>query len=203
MWLYGLLAVLLLVLLWVFMKDYYSAKERFIDDTDLESYSKYDNMSLAWDMDSMKQRTPDSIPKPRPGDPKYNKFDNSDVVAQAVSRGDVIFQPAQGPGVSTTTDADLSPMVLAAPSGLPYMDDYSMYDSPTNGWIDIDQKLAIAQQHRGAINKKAIEGYVRSTRNIFQKYFTEELNTSPSEWWTDDFNGESMETDFGPDIDIF
>jgi len=168
-----------------------------IDSDDL-GYSGYDNISLAGDIDSLQQRTIGL-------DFSNNNtgIDNADLVDQIVSRGDTIFQPAHGIGVSNTTTAGMSSFTLAGPSGLPFFDDMSSYDSPTNGQINIDEKLAIAQQHRGAITKKAIEGYVRSTRNLYQKYFTNELNENSNREWWDDSADENLETDFGPDVDPF
>lgn len=168
------------------------------DDYDL---SEYDNISLTEDVDSLLQR-----------DTGFNGFgtpdgnvdiDNSDLVDQIVSGGDTVFQPAHGRGVSATSNSSMNPMSLGAATGLPYFDDLSVYDSPTNGQISIDQKLAISQQHRGAIAKKAMDGYVRSTRNLYEKYFSAELDQNSNREWWDDSGDDNLETDFGQDIGMF
>jgi hypothetical protein len=168
-----------------------------IDSDDL-GLSDYGNISLSGDIDSMQQRV---IGLDFPPD-LSEKIDNSDVIAQIVNRGDTVFQPSHAYGVSTTTNASLTPMVIASRSNLPYLDDESSYDSPT-GALTIDEKLAISQQHRGAQSKRAIDGYVRSTRNLYEKYFTNELDESArvKEGWWGQSSDDTLETDFGPDID--
>ncbi|MFA6089920.1 MAG: hypothetical protein WC755_08740 [Candidatus Woesearchaeota archaeon] len=168
-----------------------------IDSDDLE-YSDFDNISLAEDIDSLQQRNIGlDFPDNNTG------IDNSDLVDQIVSHGDTVFQPAHGIGVSDTTNASMNSFTLGSPSNLPFFDDMSVYDSPTNGQLNIDEKLAISQQHRGSIARKAVEGYVRSTRNLFQKYFTDELNENSNRIWWDDSADENLENDFGPDISPF
>jgi hypothetical protein len=194
------LIIVLIVIIFVSMPMFHkyiygeTGKESFLD-TDDTDYSDYGNISASWDMDSLLQRTP-RIPFNN-----SDEIDNSDIVDQVISGGDTVFQPAHGVGVSATTNASMNSFTLAGPSGLPYFDDISIYDSPTNGQINIDEKLAISQQHRGSIARKAVEGHVRSTRNLYQKYFTNELNENSNRIWWDDSSEENMETDFGTDID--
>jgi len=50
--------------------------------------------------------------------------------------------------------------------------------------LDIDDGLSRRQQYRSLINKKAIDGRVRSTRAIYDKYFAAEFDEAPRhEWW--------------------
>jgi hypothetical protein len=197
-----LIAGVLILLMIMAAYNYYP--EHFqvpYDDYDL---SEHDNISLTEDVDSLLQ-IPDTKfteLESSDSDSQSLNFDNSDLVDQIVSGGDTVFHPAHGRGVSTTSNASMNPLSLGAATGLPYFDDLSMFDSPTNGQINIDEKLAISQQHRGSIAKKAMDGYVRSTRNLYEKYFSEELDqNSNREWWDD--SGNSLETDFGQDISMF
>jgi hypothetical protein len=184
----AVIIIIIIICFYIFVKR----KEYFSIDVDDLGYSNFDNISLANDIDTLQQRTP-NIQFPR------DELDNSDVIAQMY--GDTVFQPAHSIGVSTTTNASMSAFNLAGPSGLTEMDSISPYDSPTNGQINIDEKLAINQQHRGSIAKKAIEGYVRSTKNVYQKYFTNELRENAAREWWDNSSEEGLETDFGFDID--
>lgn len=197
----------IIVIILIFLAFLGTRVEKFIDlttdpiinnsnniDSDDLGFSEYDNISLTRDIDSLQQRVPII------NFPGNSEIDNSDLITQIVNHGDTVFQPAHGFGVSTTSNASMNSFTLGGPSGLPFLDDESVYDSPTNGQINIDEKLAINQQHRGSIAKKAIEGFVRNTRNVYQKYFTDELNENSNRIWWDNSSDEGLETDFGPDI---
>lgn len=60
-----------------------------------------------------------------------------------------------------------------------------LYDyDPNYEAIDSDDLLAKKQEHRAQINKKAIDGRVKSTREIYDKYFAAEFDEEEShEWW--------------------
>lgn len=165
-----------------------------INIDDLEQ-SDYSNISTHDDIDSMRQRILNPIP------PALGEIDNSDVVAQVVQRGNTVFQP-NGVGVTPTISAEMSKFSLGGPSGIPYLDDDTPYDIPQVNVNSLDETIARKQAHTALNNKKAIDGHVRSTRNIYQKYFTDELNeNSDREWWGN--NGTSLETDFSTyDINI-
>lgn len=179
----------IVILIIIFYILYKRKKEYFNIDPDDMGYSNFNNISLSNDIDSLTQRTP-NIAFPR------NEIDNSDVIDQMY--GDTVFQPAHSIGVSATTNASMTAFNLGGPGGL--MDEESPYDSPTNGQINIDEKLAISQQHRGSIARKAIEGYVRNTKNVYQKYFTNELSENAAREWWDNSSEEGLETDFGFDV---
>jgi hypothetical protein len=180
---------------------YYSnLKERFYtgndwDDLDL---SPEGNISESGDIDTLSQRQLlpandagiDSLGISDPTD----EFDNADIVAEVVGRGNTVFQPI-GLGVSDTTSAQMSPFVLGAPSGVGVLDDNTQFNNPQNNKNSIDELLGRAQQHRGAINKKAIDGHVRSTRHLYQKYFTAELDENSNRDWYGN-SGTELETDF-------
>jgi len=74
---------------------------------------------------------------------------------------------------------------------------YSGYSIQINDRaVNADDALARKQLHRGDINKKAIDGRVRATRDLYQKYFTDELiENEEREWWD---GTEGMETDWRP-----
>ena len=152
-----------------------------MDDLDLNEYG---NISLSGDIDTTRQRVfyhgnNDS------------EFENSDLIEQSVLGGSDIFQPASGfQGVSAASHAGLNAFTMAGPSGLPYFDDMSMYDTPLSGSYDMDELLARKQQHRGAINQKATEGRVRSTKNLYAKYFQNELDENSNRIWWDDSGSE-------------
>jgi hypothetical protein len=161
--------------------------ERFIDEDDLE-FSKYGNISLRNDIDTMKQQKLDMNITPS------NDIDNSDVVASVVGRGNTVFQPA-GTGSTTSNAGQMSKFSLAGPSGLPYLDESPAYDIAQVDKNSLDELLTRAAVHRGSLAKRSLDGYVRSTRNIYQKYFADELNeNSNREWWGN--TGDKLETDF-------
>jgi hypothetical protein len=169
-----------------------------IDVDDVNSQSLYNNVSVSNDIDSMEQR-------PIQLDVGSSKdfIDNSDIVELIVQGGDNTFMPSAGIPVSSTSSAEMSTFTLGAPSGLPYMDDAAGYDIPSSGrGYNLDELLAKKQMHRGAMNKKALTGAVRSTRNIYQKYFQNELSENAGRvWWSnegDNADNGGLETDFTP-----
>lgn len=73
---------------------------------------------------------------------------------------------------------------------------YSEYQVPlSDRAINIDDKMARKQHHRADMNKKAIDGAVRSTRDKFERFFANELPENEArDWW----GGDAMdkESDF-------
>lgn len=58
--------------------------------------------------------------------------------------------------------------------------------------LDNDDGLARRQEFRGSLNKRAVEGMSRNTRNIFDKSFTAELAEEQSHpWWGGERIGEN------------
>lgn len=194
------LSIIFVCALWMYLphaEEFVSTRGANINIDDLEQ-SDYNNISTHDDIDSMRQRILNPI---SPGTPISGEIDNSDVVAQVVQRGNTVFQP-NGIGVTPTISAEMSKFSLGGPSGIPYLDDDTPYDIPQVNVNSLDETIARKQAHTALNNKKAIDGHVRSTRNIYQKYFTNELNeNSDREWWGN--NGTSLETDFSTyDINI-
>jgi hypothetical protein len=166
-----------------------------IDVDDVE-FSGYGNISLAGDIDSMQQRIIGlDIPETRDAQGKI-EIDNSDVVAQVIQRGNTVFQP-NGVGVTPTQNAEMSKFSLAGPSGIPYFDDDTSYDIPQANKNSLDELLARAAQHRGSLAKRSLDGHVRATKNLFKKYFTNELDENERRTWYS-AEAHNFETDFNP-----
>lgn len=119
-------------------------------------------------------------------------FDNSDLIQEYIQKGNTIFQPGTAQGVTTTSSAYHSNFTLAQP-GM-----YMEYSVPLNGRAyNADEALARKQQHRSSMNKRAIDGAVRSTKNIYKKFFTDELKENENrEWWSAE--AQEFETDYRP-----
>lgn len=132
-------------------------------------------------------------------DAKSKMFDNSDVV-ETVIRGSSEYEPRESESTNFYRLEDLvyKPKInMAAKSFLgPEGPVYAEYHQPINGRaISADDKLTRRQQHISLMNKRAIDGAVRATKNQFSKYFQNELNeASAREWWDDE--EEDAELDF-------
>lgn len=148
-------------------------------------HSKYGNIAESRDLDSMDQRIYDQ----KFGNENDN-IDNADIVEEALARGNAVFQPNRV-GVSTTNNAQLSNFNLGEPGIM------SEYNIPQTNTITADEMLARKQQHRASINKKAIDGKIRSTKNIYKKYFENELEENERRvWWSAE--AAEFSTDFDP-----
>lgn len=91
-------------------------------------------------------------------------------------------------GNSRAGTYDLDPTIYAGP--------YHQYTGTNDEAYDADDGLASRQSYLGYADKRAKDGANRTTRNIFNKFFAEELNAESSkEWWG---NSETMSTDFLP-----
>lgn len=152
-----------------------------------ESYNPYGNINTT-EIDTTTQATY-HLP--------FEGNNNNDVIDSLVNPP-TIFQPING-GVSPTTNASMSNFTLAGPSGLPYFDDPTDYDIPQQ-YYSLDENMARKQQHISSVNKKALEGSVRNTRNVFEKYFLPELTENANREWWDDSSEANLETDFSQDI---
>ena len=168
--------------------DVATADGQMLIDTADGDLSPYGNITVSGDVDTLFQRktTLDMT------DVKPDDLDNSDMVQIAMQRGSSIFQPNTAQGTTASQAGYHSNFKLAQP-GM-----YMEYSVPINprGYT-ADEALARLQQHRSEINKKAIDGAVRSTRNVFEKYFVNELKENEDrEWWSAE--AQPMETDFRP-----
>lgn len=157
-------------------------------DTDENALSQYGNIGTSNNVDTLYQRHTDlDMTNVAPDD-----LDNSDFVQDAMQKGSSIFQPNTAQGVTASRAAYHSNFTLAQP-GM-YME-YSVPINPRG--YNADEALARKQQHRADINKKAIDGAVRSTRNIFNRFFQNELQENENnDWWSAE--AAEFETDFRP-----
>ena len=157
---------------------------------DDDSFSEYKNISLSRDIDTMEQRRID-LDLTNPNQP----IDNSDIVESASFKFSSNFQPNNSQGITSTSSAYHSGLTLGErePNAASLK-----YTVPLNdAAYDLDESLARGQQHRSSINKRAIDGAVRSTKNVFQKVFTNELNENAErEWWSSEST--DFETDYHP-----
>lgn len=165
-----------------------TADGQMLIDTADDDLSPYGNITLSGDVDTLFQRkTTLDMTNVKPDD-----LDNSDMVQIAMQRGSSIFQPNTAQGTTASQAGYHSNFKLGQP-GM-----YMEYSVPINprGYT-ADEALARLQQHRSEINKKAIDGAVRNTRNVFEKYFVNELKENEDrEWWSAE--AQPMETDFRP-----
>lgn len=160
-------------------------------------YGKYQNVDMT-DMDSMLQR-PYNVNFGKDAGPSdgtgmgagSNVIDNSAAVEEAISRGNTVFQPSMQ-GVSVTSSAMLSNFNMAEPGPIP---DYAI--PLNNRATSVDESLARKMQHRGAMNKKAIDGAVRTTKNKFAQLFRNELDENEGRYWWS-AQAVDIETDFLP-----
>lgn len=156
---------------------------------DNNRYSEYGNISMARDIDSLAQR-PIDLDLPQDG-----PIDNSDTVEDAIEKHSSNFQPDRAHGFSSTNSAYLSNMTLGEPN--PTTASLS-YRVPLNdAAYDLDESLSRGQQYRASINKRAIDGAVRHTRNSFKRVFSNELNENEKRVWYS-AEAEDLETDFRP-----
>lgn len=153
---------------------------------------KYQNVRTG-DLDNMLQRNY-SMDFGKRADGSYqasDEIDNSDAVEEAISRGNSVFQPSMQ-GVSATSSAMLSSFNMAEPGPMPE------YKIPLNNRATtVDESISRKQQHRGGMNKKAIDGVVRNTKNAYKRCFLNELDENEHKvWWSAESN--DVETDFLP-----
>ena len=155
-----------------------------IDDN---RFSEYGNISQMNDLNPLDQRSPDFEFD------QSDDIDNSDIVEDSLRRSSSTFQPNNTGGVTPITSAEKSHFRMAHPptSSIAGLD----YSVPLGeAGLNADANLARKQHHRASINKRAIDGAVRSTRNKFAKYFQNELDENESRiWWETDQN---LETDW-------
>src|SRR6185437_13424313 len=124
-------------------------------NTNDSEISKYGNIYTSEDIDMTRQE----IPKGEYGlIGRNNQIDNADVVEEAITRGVSLFHP-DGSGFSP----------LKGIANIPHH--FDKYDIPLSGQQDIDEMLSRKQQQRASTNKRALDGSVRATRELYNKYF--------------------------------
>jgi hypothetical protein len=163
----------------------------FAFDTDDSEFSAYGNIRTSNDIDSMTQRQT-ALDWAQASGVADNELDNSDLVEDFMNKGSSIFQPNTAQGVTSTKSAYHSNFTLHEP-GLAMQ-----YSTPVNSrGYTADEGLSRLQQHRSSVNKRAIDGAVRTTRNRFAKFFRNELDETEKRVW---YSAEAsdIETDFRP-----
>lgn len=173
------LAIFIILLLIVF----YNKKENLITNIDTSygiEHSKYNNITE--DDINLASQEPQNYGTPII---EHNEnIDNSDNIETAITRGTSLFFPNS---IGFTPTAIMPDM----PSH------WKDYNIPLSGQQDLDERLATKQQQRSNLNKIAIDGSVRSTKNIYEKYFNEELQENEDRvWWSSE--SQPIETDWTP-----
>jgi hypothetical protein len=149
------------------------------------AFSPYGNISLA-DVDSLAAQR---VFMSADASGTDGIIDNSDAVAAALGYA-TTFQPNQL-GVTPTTSGALGSFQMGEPGRT------VPFQIPLSGTLDADELLARKQQHNGGRNKRAIDGAVRSTADLYRKYFQNELaEAEGNDWWSAE--AAPIETDFDP-----
>lgn len=161
-------------------------------DTDDTRWSEYGNISTVGDIDSTLQRRVDLM---IPSTDSNNDIDNSDIVGSSLLKHSSLFLPAHAQGVTTTSSAYMSNFTLGEPDPATASIQYTV--PLDDSGFNLDQALTRAQQHRGSLQKRSLDGAVRATKNLYKKYFQNELQlNSEKDWW--EASSTDFETDFRP-----
>jgi len=126
-----------------------------------------------------------------------DELDNADVVNQFITGGANTFNTGEVTSANFYEVHDLAyPKKAGEKIGYAKPDViYGNHLPLNNDAISIDDKLTRGQIHRSEMNKRAIDGQVRATRDKFSKYFANELpEAEASEWWNN--QAEDEETDY-------
>lgn len=116
-----------------------------------------------------------------------NDLDNSDIVSAYTEGGSQTHVPLEG---SSSDFHSVHQLAYPKHPGYETGDGptdlmYSEYQVPlSDRAINMDDKIARKQHHRADINKKAIDGAVRATKDQFERFFSNELAEAEAEpWW--------------------
>ncbi len=127
-----------------------------------------------------------------------NDFDNSDIVSAYTEGASQTHVPLEG---SSSDFHSVHQLAYPKHPGYETGDGptdlmYSEYQVPlSDRAINMDDKIARKQHHRADMNKKAIDGAVRATRDQFKRFFSNELAEADAEpWW--EGGDTDKETDF-------
>lgn len=124
------------------------------------------------------------------------ELDNADVVTRFITGGADTYVPEEASSQSYYKVYDLAypkhpGYEMGAGSDLLYGQSVPLNENGINN----DDKLSRGQMHRSQMNKRAIDGAVRATRNQFEKYFGNELDENEKrEWWS--HQADDVETDY-------
>jgi hypothetical protein len=125
-----------------------------------------------------------------------DEMDNADVVTRFITGGADTYVPEESSSQSYYKVYDLAypkhpGHEMGAGSDLLYGQSVPLNENAINN----DDKLSRGQMHRSQMNKRAIDGAVRATRNQFEKYFGNELDENEKrEWWS--HQADDVETDY-------
>lgn len=180
-----LLIILTLIVFYFIYEKLHQKKETFdvIGDNYDKEISDFGNISIPNDIDMTKQQ--DIL---LASSNNHDILDNTAVVDEIISKGTTLIQP-DGYGFSPT-------------EGNPYdiskkISEFHKYDYPLTGSQNADEMLARKQQQRSNLNRQSLDGSVRATRELYSKYFQEELNENEKRvWWSSE--SQPIETDFNP-----
>lgn len=172
------IAIIISVISAIFIGYLFNVQEFFTANDNYE-ISKYNNISTSEDIDMTKQ---EEAPMPRLF--LDNTIDNSDVIEMAITKGTTLFQP-NGTGFSP----------LKGIADIPKH--FNDYDIPLSGQQNVDEMLSRKQQQRAATNKRALDGAVRATKELYNKYFQEELDENEKRVWYSS-EAQDIETDWNP-----
>ncbi len=76
-----------------------------------------------------------------------------------------------------------------------FLNSHGFNQVPLTDGMDLDQALAHKKIHTDSINKRALDGRVRTTKKLYEKYFIDELNEQENrEWWSAESS--PIETDY-------
>jgi hypothetical protein len=146
-----------------------------------ELFSDFGNIVPEKDIDTLQQRK--FIPA-KLGD----EIDNQNVMEKAISGMLTTHTPTE-PSWSTSNTGTMTGFYLNKPSKTYIQEAYE------NRAMDADEAIARKQEHHGDMNRKALDGKIRSTKNIYEKYFVPELDQNEKRvWWSSE--AEDHETTF-------
>jgi hypothetical protein len=177
--------VIILVILIIFFTIKLCKNEHLIG-WDNENYDKYGNIKTEKNVDTFDQRTFVPI-EPSMG----TNIDNQDVVNRAI-RGQISPHTPLERGVSPSSSATMTNFYL----GDKHSNINPIIREPYEvKALDMDEILARKQQHAGDKNRKALDGKIRSTKNIYQRFFADECDQNEKRvWWSAE--ADDYETDY-------
>ena len=178
----ALITILILVVIFLSYNLYLNRQESIIGNND-ENFDKYGNINLDKDVDTLQQRNYIPIEK------NNSTINNNGVIDRAIY-GYITEHTPNEPGISNSSSATMTNFYLGQPAETEFIRE--SYDVRA---IDADEALSRKQQHRSDMNRKAIEGKVRSTKNLYNKYFADELDQNEKrDWWSSE--ADDYETSF-------
>lgn len=145
-------------------------------------HSNYGNMSKNFDVDYIGQNSHSRMNFPT--QESDNRIDNSDVFDDLFNNGSSTHVPleADSRGFHNVKDRTWYMNHFQDPQNITA---YAEHSTPRNDRaINADDMLTRRQLHIGDINKKAIDGAVRGTRQQFEHLYTHELAENYArDWW--------------------